>query len=90
VAAEDAAVGRDGHEASQPLPGDDHTPRPRVQCTRGVTIDTPPEQVWRWLMQMGIGRTGFHTHDWVERLMFHAGTSRVGIRRPAFTPSCRR
>jgi hypothetical protein len=40
-------------EASGPLPGDDRTPHPRVQSTRAVTIDAPPEQVWPWLLQMG-------------------------------------
>jgi hypothetical protein len=64
--------GATAEEAGEPLPGDDHTPRPRVQSTRAVTIDAPPEQVWPWLMQIGIGRAGFYTHDWVERLMFHA------------------
>ena len=59
-------------EASEPLPGDDRTPRPRVQSTRAVTIDAPPEQVWPWLLQMGIGRAGFYSHDWVERLIAHA------------------
>jgi hypothetical protein len=59
-------------EASEPLPGDDRTPHPRVQSTRAVTIAAPPEQVWPWLLQMGIGRAGFYSHDWVERLMFHA------------------
>jgi len=43
-----------------------------VQSTRAITIDAPPEQVWPWLMQMGIGRAGFYTHDWVERLMSRA------------------
>jgi len=64
--------GATAEEAGEPLPGDDHTPHPRVQSTRAVTIDAPPEQVWPWLMQIGIGRAGFYTHDWVERLMFHA------------------
>jgi hypothetical protein len=64
--------GATAEEASEPLPGDDRTPHPRVQSTRAVTIDAPPEQVWPWLMQMGIGRAGFYTHDWVERLLFHA------------------
>jgi hypothetical protein len=64
--------GATAEEASEPLPGDDRTPRPRVQSTRAVTIDAPPEQVWPWLAQMGIGRAGFSTHDWVERLMFRA------------------
>jgi hypothetical protein len=55
-------------EAAEPLPGDDRTPHPRVQSTRAITIDAPPEQVWPWLVQMGIGRAGFYSHDWVERL----------------------
>jgi len=64
--------GATAEEATEPLPGDDHTPHPRLQTTHAVTIDAPPEQVWPWLMQMGIGRAGFYTHDWVERLMFRA------------------
>jgi hypothetical protein len=64
--------GATAEEASEPLPGDDRTPHPRVQSTRAVTIDAPPEQVWPWLLQMGIGRAGFYTHDWVERLIAHA------------------
>lgn len=59
-------------EAGEALPGDDQTPNPRLQSTRAVTIGAPPEQVWPWLMQMGIGRAGFYTHDWVERLIFRA------------------
>lgn len=64
--------GATAEEASEPLPGDGRAPHPRVQSTRAVTIETTPEQVWPWLMQMGIGRAGFYTHDWVERLMFRA------------------
>jgi hypothetical protein len=64
--------GATSDEAGEPLPGDDHTPNPRMQSTRAVTIDAPPERVWPWLMQMGIGRAGFYTHDWVERLLFRA------------------
>jgi hypothetical protein len=64
--------GATAEEAREPLPGDERTPHPRVQSTRAVTIDAPPEQVWPWLLQMGIGRGGFYTHDWVERLIAHA------------------
>jgi hypothetical protein len=64
--------GATDEEARESLPGDDRTPQPRVQSTRAVTIGAPPEQVWPWLAQMGIGRAGFYTHDWVERLIAHA------------------
>ena len=60
-------------EAVEALPGDEQTPHARSQWTRAITIDAPPERVWPWLVQMGIGRAGFYTHDRVERLLFRAG-----------------
>jgi hypothetical protein len=56
-------------EAAEPLPGDQITPHPRVRSTRAITIDAPPEEVWPWIVQMGIDRAGFYSHDWVERLL---------------------
>jgi hypothetical protein len=64
--------GTEGDEATEPLPGDDLVPHPSVQSTRAITIDAPPERVWPWIVQMGIYRAGFYTHDQVERLMFRA------------------
>jgi hypothetical protein len=64
--------GTQANESTEPLPGDDLVPDPRVQSTRAITIEAPPGQVWPWIVQMGIGRAGFYTHDRVERLMFHA------------------
>ena len=54
-------------EAIETLPGDERTPDPRVQSTRAITIDASPQQVWPWIVQMGMGRAGFYTHEWVER-----------------------
>jgi hypothetical protein len=56
-------------EAAEALPGDERTPHPRVRSTRAITIDAPPEQVWLWIVQMGMERAGFYSHDWVERLL---------------------
>lgn len=64
--------GTEGEEATQPLPGDENLPHPWLQSTRAITIDAPPERVWPWIVQMGIYRAGFYTHDRVERLLFHA------------------
>ena len=64
--------GTEGDEATEPLPGDDLVPGPRIQSTRAISIDATPERVWPWIVQMGIYRAGFYTHDRVERLMFHA------------------
>lgn len=65
--------GSSAEERSQPLPGDDPTLDPAAHCTKGVTIDASPEQIWPWLVQMGDRRAGFYSYDWVERFVF-AGT----------------
>lgn len=53
-------------ERRQPLPGDDLVPA-RWQTTRGITIGAPPDEVWPWLVQMGYGRGGWYSYDWLER-----------------------
>ena len=64
--------GATDEEVTEELPGDE-LPAPygdRRVSTRAITIDAPPEEVWPWLVQIGSGRAGFYTHEWVERLLF--------------------
>jgi hypothetical protein len=56
-------------EQDTPLPGDDLVPDPKTGYTMAVTIDAPPSAIWPWLVQMGQGRGGFYTHEWVENLL---------------------
>ena len=56
-------------EAECSLPGDDGVPQPRLQSTRVVTVTAPAAQVWPWLMQMGQGRGGLYSYDWLENLV---------------------
>ncbi len=53
-------------EADGPLPGDDLLAEPSVVTTRAVRVDAPPEAIWPWLVQMGPGRGGAYTYDWIE------------------------
>jgi hypothetical protein len=55
-------------EVAQPLPYDHFVPCPLAQTTRAVTIDAPPGEVWRWLVQLGVGRGGLYSYDWLENL----------------------
>jgi hypothetical protein len=55
-------------EAFGSLPGDDVIGHPMVEWTRGVTVRTTAERVWPWLAQMGYGRGGWYTPDWVDLL----------------------
>jgi hypothetical protein len=48
------------------LPGDDLLADPGVVSTRAVTIDAPAAAIWPWLMQMGSGKGGMYTYDWIE------------------------
>ncbi len=48
--------------------GDDLLPEARLQTTRAVSIAAPPAAVWPWLVQMGPGRAGAYTYDWIENL----------------------
>lgn len=56
-------------EAEGPLPGDDLLDHPAIQATRAVTVDAVPGAIWPWLVQMGPGRGGAYTYDWIENLL---------------------
>jgi hypothetical protein len=60
--------GATADESARTLPGDELLPEPDVLSTRAVTIDAPPSAVWPWLVQMGSGRGGAYTYDWIENL----------------------
>ena len=60
--------GATDEEMHRPLPGDDLVPEPALTTTHAVTIDAPPSAVWPWLLQMGPGRAGAYTYDWIENL----------------------
>jgi hypothetical protein len=64
--------GATDEEVRRSLPGDelDSPYGYRRISTRAITIDAPAEEIWPWLVQMGSGRAGFYTHEWVERLLF--------------------
>jgi len=55
-------------EAARTMPGDELLPRPDTLSTRAVTIDAPPSAIWPWLVQLGTGRGGAYTYDWIENL----------------------
>jgi hypothetical protein len=56
-------------EAHRQLPGDDLLASPDIVSTRATAISAPPADVWPWLVQMGSGRGGAYTYDWVENLL---------------------
>jgi hypothetical protein len=58
--------GASSQEGRDPLRGDELVDA-RRQTTRGVSIAARREEVWPWLVQMGYGRGGWYSYDWIER-----------------------
>lgn len=58
--------GATAEEIDGSLPGDEVKPDAGVQVTHAITINAPASEVWRWLVQLGQGRGGFYSYDWLE------------------------
>ena len=71
--------GTTAHEAAAALPGDDLLPAPDTLSTRAISVNAPPAVIWPWLVQMGPGRGGAYTYDWIENLLGLGMHSAVSI-----------
>jgi len=56
-------------EVAANLPGDELLADAGLVTTRAVTVNASPEGIWPWLAQMGSGRGGAYTYDWLENLL---------------------
>jgi len=56
-------------EAAAVLPGDELVRSPKLCMTWGITINVPIEEVWPWVVQMGQGRGGFYTYQFLENIV---------------------
>lgn len=54
-------------EAHGEVAGDELMPEAGIVSTRVVEIEAMPFAIWPWLVQMGPGRGGAYTYDWIER-----------------------
>lgn len=60
--------GATGIEIASSLPGDKIIDGPAVEGTRGISIDTDRETLFDFIAQMGFGRAGWYSYDWVDNL----------------------
>ncbi|MGA8219092.1 MAG: hypothetical protein WB771_11030 [Solirubrobacterales bacterium] len=60
--------GATAEEATRSLPGDGLLDPADIVATRTIRIEAPPSAIWPWLVQMGPGRAGAYTYDWIENL----------------------
>lgn len=56
-------------ETASTLPGDELLQHSRMQTTRAITIEASAAEIWPWLVQMGQGRGGLYSYDWLENLV---------------------
>ncbi len=61
--------GTTGQECDEALPGDDLISHAHLTATRAITVRASIEQVWPWLAQLGQGRGGFYSYDFLENLV---------------------
>lgn len=55
-------------EIAGQVAGDAHVSDAGLIATRSITVDGPPASVFPWLVQMGLGRAGWYSYDWLDNL----------------------
>lgn len=55
-------------EQARAMPGDPPGEQPAYFTTRAVTVDAPAAAIYPWLVQMGKGRGGLYSYDFLDRL----------------------
>ena len=56
-------------ECEASLPGDDLIVSPDLVATRAITVRASADRVWPWIAQLGQGRGGFYSYDFLENLV---------------------
>ena len=54
------------NELDAPMPGDELIVNPALHATRAIQLDASPGRVFPWLVQMGPGRAGWYSYDWID------------------------
>jgi hypothetical protein len=53
-------------ELRRAMPGDEALGPGATSTTRAITIAARPEDVFPWLLQIGYGRGGWYSYDWID------------------------
>jgi hypothetical protein len=61
--------GASDEELNIALPGDELVPDADLKATRAVTVKAGAKGVWPWIAQLGQGRGGFYSYDFLENLV---------------------
>jgi hypothetical protein len=61
--------GATDEECNEPLSGDDLIVNADLSATRAITIGASADQIWPWIAQLGQGRGGLYSYDFLENLV---------------------
>ena len=62
-------------ESAAAMPGDSLISKPHFAPTRAITIGASPSAVWPWIVQMGYGRAGWYSYDWLDNVGQRSATA---------------
>ncbi|MGI9648675.1 MAG: hypothetical protein ACR2OI_09170, partial [Acidimicrobiia bacterium] len=57
--------GATDQEVTRVMPGDELVTE-ASSATHAISIQAAPEAVWPWLIQLGYGRAGWYSYDWID------------------------
>ena len=60
--------GATDEEIERSMPGDDIVSNPSFNATRAVTIHAPADNIYPWIVQMGVTRAGWYSYDLLDNL----------------------
>src|SRR5918912_2970890 len=60
--------GATDEELERPMPGDEIVARPTFNATRALTIEARPQEIWPWIVQIGMTRAGWYSYDLLDNL----------------------
>lgn len=55
-------------EIKRSMPGDEIVSKPTFNATRAISINTKAENIYPWIVQMGIKRAGWYSYDLLDNL----------------------
>lgn len=67
--------GATADEIAGAVVGDEICAEARTTATRCITLSSPPAEVFPWIRQMGFGRAGWYSYDWLDNLGRRSATS---------------
>jgi hypothetical protein len=71
-------------ELQAALPGDELVAAPQAVTTRAITVNAPAEAIWPWLAQLGQGRGGFYSYEWLENTLLGCDIHNADTINPAW------